>query len=63
MVAYGEGAAMSRRDERGASAVEYGLLVVGVAAALIFTLQVLGAGLSAVFEQTNTNLGVPSSTP
>jgi pilus assembly protein Flp/PilA len=44
------------RDERGASAVEYGLLVAGVAAAMIFSLELLGAGLRVVFERTNSQI-------
>jgi pilus assembly protein Flp/PilA len=47
---------LTARDERGASAVEYGLLVAGVAAAMIFSLELLGAGLRVVFERTNSQI-------
>jgi pilus assembly protein Flp/PilA len=48
------------RSERGASAVEYGLLVAGVALACIFAFEVLGLTLGAVFAHENSKL---SSTP
>lgn len=54
-------ARVARMDERGASAVEYGLLIAGVAAAMIFVVMVLGATLSAVFEETNSNLSGPAN--
>jgi pilus assembly protein Flp/PilA len=52
--------AMHVRSERGASAVEYGLLVAGVALACIFAFEVLGLTLGAVFAHENSKL---SSTP
>lgn len=55
-----------KQDERGASAVEYGLLVAGVAATLIFVVSMLGMGIRTVFESTNSQLecgGCSSSTP
>jgi pilus assembly protein Flp/PilA len=47
------------RTERGASAVEYGLLVAGVAAALIFTGWALGETVGAVFKHENDQLQAP----
>jgi pilus assembly protein Flp/PilA len=52
--------AMRVRSERGASAVEYGLLVAGVALACIFAFEALGLTLGAVFAHENSKL---SSTP
>lgn len=52
-------------SERGASAVEYGLLCAGVIAACIFSLEVLGVGVREVFDKQNANLSGPgySSSP
>jgi pilus assembly protein Flp/PilA len=47
------------RSERGASAVEYGLLVVGVGLAMLGTMEVLGATLGAVFSHTNSTVTSP----
>jgi pilus assembly protein Flp/PilA len=46
-------------SERGASAVEYGLLVAGVAAALIFSGWALGETVGAVFKHENDQLQAP----
>jgi pilus assembly protein Flp/PilA len=46
-------------SERGASAVEYGLLVAGVAVVLIATGKGLGTVLTAVFEKQHTQLQNP----
>jgi pilus assembly protein Flp/PilA len=50
---------MRVRSERGASAVEYGLLVAGVALACIVAFEVLGLTLGAVFAHENSKLSQP----
>ncbi len=47
---------MFMQDEDGASAVEYGLLVALIAAAIILTVQGLGTTLDGVFSGVNTAL-------
>jgi pilus assembly protein Flp/PilA len=44
------------RTERGASAVEYGLLVALIAVAIIAAVTLLGGKLSAVFSKTNASI-------
>jgi pilus assembly protein Flp/PilA len=44
------------RTERGASAVEYGLLVALIAVAIILAVTVLGGKLSNVFDKTSSSL-------
>ncbi len=44
------------RDERGASAVEYGLLVALIAAVIVAVVKVLGSKVSNAFESVNSNL-------
>jgi len=45
---------MFMKDEEGASAVEYGLLVALIAAAIILTVQGLGTTLDGVFGNVDT---------
>ncbi len=54
---------MFMQDEEGASAVEYGLLVALIAAAIILTVQALGLTLNGVFGGVNTTISatVPSA--
>lgn len=40
-----------RRDDRGATAVEYGLIVTLIAVAIIATVTVLGTTIAAKFQQ------------
>ncbi len=47
---------MFMKDEDGASAVEYGLLVALIAAAIILTVQGLGTTLDGVFSGVDTTL-------
>jgi len=48
----------SGRDERGASAVEYGLLVAGIAAIIIAAVFLLGQGvLNDLFTETCNSIG------
>ncbi len=44
------------KSERGASAVEYGLLVALIAVVIIVAVTSLGSKLSAVFTKTNNSL-------
>lgn len=46
----------TRRDERGASAVEYGLLVVLIALAIIVGATALGGALDGLFTDASTKL-------
>jgi len=48
----------SERDERGASAVEYGLLVAGIAAVIVGTVFILGQGVFLnLFTETCNSIG------
>jgi pilus assembly protein Flp/PilA len=40
------------RDERGASAVEYGLLIAGIAALIVAIVFLFGSGVNALFDDT-----------
>jgi pilus assembly protein Flp/PilA len=46
-----------RRDDRGATAVEYGLIVALVAVAIIVALTLLGTNLAALFTQVANKIG------
>jgi pilus assembly protein Flp/PilA len=50
-------ARLARLDERGASAVEYGLLIAGIAALIVAVVFLFGGVLSNVFSSTCNNLG------
>lgn len=41
-----------RRDERGASAVEYGLLITGIAAIIVLVVFAFGGGVEFLFSDT-----------
>jgi len=45
-----------RRDERGASAVEYGLLIAGIAAIIALVVYAFGGGVGGLFTDTCTTL-------
>ena len=51
------------RDERGASAVEYGLLIAGIAALIVTIVFLLGGGANGMFQDScetimeDTNVG------
>lgn len=51
------------RDERGASAVEYGLLVAGIAAVIILAVFMLGETITGMFEDTKTAIDNKGKTP
>jgi pilus assembly protein Flp/PilA len=44
------------RDERGATAVEYGLLVALIAAVIILVVGTLGSKVSNAFQSVNANM-------
>ncbi len=44
-------------DEEGASAVEYGLLIAGIAAAVMVAIYAIGTALNAKFTAVQTQLG------
>ena len=44
------------KDERGASAVEYGLLVAGIAAVIVGIVFILGDNLQGAFQTTNDSI-------
>jgi pilus assembly protein Flp/PilA len=45
------------RDEDGASAVEYGLLIAGIAVAVMAGIYAIGTALSGKFDSVKTKLG------
>ena len=45
-----------KRSERGATAVEYGLMVSLIAVAIITTVGLLGTRLDALFEEVRTSI-------
>ena len=49
-------ARMAKMDERGASAVEYGLLVAGIAALVVVVVFALGGTIRDAFSSTNTTI-------
>jgi pilus assembly protein Flp/PilA len=49
-------ARLAKMDERGASAVEYGLLVAGIAAVIVAVVFLLGGTLNGVFTSTNASI-------
>ena len=49
-------ARLAKMDERGASAVEYGLLVAGIAAVIVGIVFILGDNLQAAFQTTNDSI-------
>jgi pilus assembly protein Flp/PilA len=52
----------ARKDaERGASAVEYGLLIAGIAALIVVVVFAFGDNLTAIFEDTCSSVTASSS--
>jgi pilus assembly protein Flp/PilA len=45
-------ARLAKMDERGASAVEYGLLIAGIAALIVIIVFVFGGALNNIFQDT-----------
>ena len=52
-----------RKNESGSSAVEYGLLVAGIAAAAIVPVQVLGTLIGLAFQETADSIEAPPTSP
>jgi pilus assembly protein Flp/PilA len=48
---------VNRKDEKGASAVEYGLLVAAIAALIVVIVFALGGIVSSIFSDTCTKVG------
>lgn len=49
-------AAKAKKDERGASAVEYGLLVAGIAALIVLIVFAFGGLVSGIFGDTSSSI-------
>ncbi len=45
-----------RRDESGATAIEYGLIAAGIAAVIILAVNTLGTNVSATFSSISSQL-------
>ena len=54
-------ARLAKMDERGASAVEYGLLIAGIAALIVVVVFAFGGVLSNIFSSTCDSVGVSSN--
>ena len=50
-------ARQAEMDERGASAVEYGLLIAGIAALIVVVVFAFGGALSGIFTDTCNSVG------
>ncbi|MDN4172968.1 Flp family type IVb pilin [Nocardioides sp. SOB77] len=53
---------LNRRTERGASAVEYGLLIAGIAALIVVAVFALGPVVSEAFDDTCESIAGASGT-
>jgi pilus assembly protein Flp/PilA len=51
-------ARIAKMDERGASAVEYGLLIAGIAALIVIVVFAFGGVISNIFSNTCKSVGV-----
>jgi pilus assembly protein Flp/PilA len=51
------GARLAKIDERGASAVEYGLLITGIAAVIVAAVFFFGGAVLALFSNTCNTVG------
>ena len=51
----------ARLDERGASAVEYGLLIAGIAALIVAIVFLFGHALSNIFKATCDSVGTSAN--
>ena len=52
---------VNRKDEQGASAVEYGLLVAAIAALIVVIVFALGGIVQGIFKKTCTEIGTGAS--
>ena len=50
-------ARLARKNQRGASAVEYGLLIAGITALIVVVVYAFGGVLSNVYNQTCDSVG------
>jgi len=55
-------ARFSKMDERGASAVEYGLLIAGIAALIVVVVFAFGGRIKEIFQDTCTAVATSSTT-
>jgi pilus assembly protein Flp/PilA len=53
-------ARLARMDQRGASAVEYGLLIAGIAALIVVVVFAFGGVLKGIFQKTCKSVGASS---
>ena len=53
-------ARFANMDERGASAVEYGLLIAGIAALIVVVVFAFGGVLKNIFSSTCNSVGISS---
>jgi pilus assembly protein Flp/PilA len=53
-------ARLAKMDERGASAVEYGLLIAGIAALIVVVVFAFGGVINNIFSQTCKSIGTSS---
>jgi pilus assembly protein Flp/PilA len=51
-----------RKDQSGATAIEYGLIAALIAAVLVLALTTLGNNLKGKFEEVGTAVGAPAAT-
>jgi pilus assembly protein Flp/PilA len=61
MLAYLSSLAARARDDRGATAVEYGLMVALIAVVIIAAVILLGENLSAIFGNTAAEIEAPAA--
>jgi pilus assembly protein Flp/PilA len=54
-------ARLAKMDERGASAVEYGLLIAGIAALIVVVVFAFGGVLNGIFQSTCNKVGSGAS--
>ena len=54
-------ARLAKMDERGASAVEYGLLIAGIAALIVVVVFAFGGVLKNIFKGTCTTVGTSAN--
>src|SRR3954453_10363293 len=53
-------ARLAKMDERGASAVEYGLLIAGIAALIVVVVFAFGGVIKGIFQKTCNSIGTSS---
>jgi pilus assembly protein Flp/PilA len=54
-------ARLAKMDERGASAVEYGLLIAGIAALIVVVVFAFGGVLNKIFDSTCDQVGASAA--